>query len=214
MQRQYSFLDHFFIETDKALRTIYTRPVGSGRQNPADTVAESSPLSEQEQKHSASLMRINHAGEIAAQGLYQGQGLTARNPTVRKQMQQSATEENDHLVWCDERIEQLDSRKSVLGPFWYLGSFVIGAIAGWVGDRWSLGFVKETEHQVVEHLDDHLQRLPETDLQSKAILEQMKTDELHHAHVASSAGAAELPGPVKRLMTLASKVMTKTAYWM
>lgn len=213
MQRQYSFLDHFFIETDKALRTIYTRPTGSGRQNPANTATENSPLSEQERKHAASLMRINHAGEVAAQGLYQGQGLTAHNPTVKKQMQQSAVEENDHLVWCDERIEQLGSHKSVLGPLWYFGSFGIGAFAGWLGDRWSLGFVKETEYQVVKHLDDHLQRLSKTDLQSKAILEQMKIDELHHAHVASSAGAAELPDPVKKLMTLVSKIMTKTAYW-
>lgn len=213
MQRQYSFLDHFLIETDKALRTVYTRPVGSDRPNPADSIADASPLSEQEERHAAGLMRINHAGEISAQGLYQGQALTAHNPAIKKQMQQSAIEENDHLAWCDERLEQLNSHKSVLGPFWYLGSFSIGAFAGWLGDRWSLGFVKETEFQVVKHLDDHLQRLPEPDLKSKAILEQMKIDELHHAHIASSAGAAELPGPVKKLMSLVSRVMTKSVYW-
>ena len=128
-------------------------------------------------------------------------------------MNKSAAEENDHLVWCDQRLQDLGGHKSYLGPFWYVGSFAIGAFAGLVGDRWSLGFVKETEHQVVNHLENHLQQLSKTDYVSQAILEQMKTDELHHAHVASSAGAAELPIPVKRLMTLVSKVMTNTAYW-
>ncbi len=213
MLRHYNLLDRLLVETDKALRTIFARPMGSGRQNPTDDVTEFSELSDSERKQSARLMRINHAGEVSAQGLYQGQSLTARNPTIAKQMKQSAVEENDHLVWCDQRLEELGSHKSVLGPIWYLGSFTIGAFAGLIGDRWSLGFVKETEHKVVNHLDDHLQRISDSDLESRAILEQMKTDELHHAHVASSAGAADLPGPVRGLMTLASKVMTKTAYW-
>jgi ubiquinone biosynthesis monooxygenase Coq7 len=213
MLRHYNLLDRLLVETDKALRTIYARPIGSGRQNPADAVTEFSDLSDSERKQSARLMRINHAGEVSAQGLYQGQSLTARDPTIAKQMKQSAVEENDHLVWCDQRLEDLGSHKSVLGPLWYLGSFTIGAFTGLIGDRWSLGFVKETEHKVVNHLDDHLQRISDSDLESRAILEQMKTDELHHAHVASSAGAVDLPGPVRGLMTLASKVMTKTAYW-
>ncbi|MEN8129623.1 MAG: 2-polyprenyl-3-methyl-6-methoxy-1,4-benzoquinone monooxygenase [Pseudomonadota bacterium] len=213
MLRHYNLLDRLLVETDKALRTIYARPMGSGRKNPADAVTEFSELSDSERKQSARLMRINHAGEVSAQGLYQGQSLTARDPTIAKQMKQSAVEENDHLVWCDQRLEELGSHKSMLGPVWYLGSFTIGAFAGLIGDRWSLGFVKETEHKVVNHLDDHLQRISDSDLESRAILEQMKTDELHHAHVASSAGAANLPGPVRGLMTLASKVMTKTAYW-
>ena len=213
MHRSYSFLDQFLIETDKAMRTIYARPHGSGRQNPALAIVNKAELSDVQRRHSACLMRINHAGEVAAQGLYQGQAITARDPKVRSQMTQSAVEENDHLAWCDQRLEELGSHKSYLGPFWYAGSFAIGAFAGLLGDRWSLGFVKETEHQVVDHLENHLQQLPKTDYESQAILEQMKDDELHHAHAASSAGAAELPRPVKGLMTLVSKVMTNTAYW-
>lgn len=214
MLRHYNLLDRLLVETDKALRTIYARPMGSGRQNPADTVTEFSELSDSERKQSARLMRINHAGEVSAQGLYQGQSLTAHDPTIAEQMKESAIEENDHLVWCDQRLEELGSHKSVLSPFWYLGSFTIGAFAGLIGDRWSLGFVKETEHKVVDHLEDHLQRISDSDRESRAILEQMKIDELHHAHVANSAGAADLPGPVRGLMTLVSKVMTKTAYWL
>ena len=213
MQRNYSFLDRLLIETDKAVRTIYARPHGSGRRNPAAAIVNKQKLSEVERRQSACLMRINHAGEVAAQGLYQGQAITARNPKVRDQMRQSAEEENDHLAWCDKRLEELGSHKSYLGPFWYAGSFAIGAFAGLVGDRWSLGFVKETEHQVVDHLENHLQQLSKSDYESQAILEQMKIDELHHAHAASSAGAAELPVPLKKLMTLVSKVMTNTAYW-
>jgi ubiquinone biosynthesis monooxygenase Coq7 len=158
-------------------------------------------------------MRVNHAGEIAAQGLYQGQALTARRSDVQERMRRSAMEENDHLAWCKERIEALGSRPSLLGPFWYWGSFAIGALAGAAGDKWSLGFVRETERQVVAHLKEHLQRLPEADASSRAVLEQMKADEAHHGQLAGQAGAAELPLPVQRLMGLASKVMTKTAYW-
>lgn len=213
MHRNYSLLDHLLIEADKAMRTIYMRPSGSGRQNPADALVNKPSLTDKERQRSARLMRINHAGEVAAQGLYQGQAITARDPVVRQQMRQSAEEENDHLAWCDQRLEELDSHKSYLGPFWYMGAFTIGAFAGLLGDRWSLGFVKETEHQVVNHLENHLQQLSRTDYESQAILEQMKTDELHHAHVARSYGATEFPTPLKRLMTLASMVMTKTAYW-
>lgn len=157
-------------------------------------------------------MRVNHAGEIAAQGLYQGQAATARLEQVRESMERAAQEENDHLAWCEERLAELGSRPSVLNPLWYAGAFAIGATAGLVGDRWSLGFVAETERQVVRHLEDHIGRLPEGDSRSRAILEQMKTDEQHHGAVAEQAGGAKLPLPVRKLMGLVSKVMTGGAY--
>jgi ubiquinone biosynthesis monooxygenase Coq7 len=159
-------------------------------------------------------MRVNHAGEISAQALYQGQALTARLPTVRGKMEQAAVEENDHLAWTAERIRELGTHTSVLAPFWYAGSFAIGALAGIAGDKWSLGFVAETEHQVIRHLDAHLARLPEQDAKSRAILELMRTDEARHATTALAAGGATLPEPVRRLMALSSKVMTTTAYWL
>ncbi len=213
MYRNYSFLDRVIIEVEKAVRTVYARPTGSSRHNPAQSITEQTYLSDTERHLSRRLMRVNHAGEVSAQGLYQGQALTARKQSIRKKMKKSAKDENDHLLWCDQRIEELGSHKSYLNPLWYMGSYAIGAIAGLAGDRWSLGFVKETEHQVVRHLEDHIEQLPPSDLKSQAILERMLTDEAHHAHVASSAGAAELPAPIKKLMTLASKVMTRTAFW-
>ena len=213
MRRNYSLFDRVLIEIDKAARTIYARPVGSGRPNPSYSVVEQPELSDSDRKRGSRLMRINHAGEVAAQGLYQGQALTAHSQSVREQMHQSAEEENDHLVWCDQRLDELGDHKSYLGPLWYTGAFIIGAVAGLVGDRWSLGFVNETERQVVKHLDEHLLRLPPQDKRSRLVLEQMKVDETHHAYVAISAGAAELPTPIKRLMGLVSKVMTRTAYW-
>ncbi|KPJ92022.1 MAG: 2-octaprenyl-3-methyl-6-methoxy-1,4-benzoquinol hydroxylase, partial [Gammaproteobacteria bacterium SG8_11] len=158
-------------------------------------------------------MRINHAGEVAAQGLYQGQALTARLPKVRAQMEQAALEENDHLDWCKKRATELGKGTSLLDPFWYMGSVVIGAAAGAAGDKWSLGFVAETERQVVKHLDSHLRRLSEHDEKTRAILQQMKADEGRHATSAVKSGGAELPTPIKKAMQLASKVMTKTAYW-
>ena len=157
-------------------------------------------------------MRINHAGEVAAQGLYEGQSLTARLPEVREKMERAAMEENDHLAWCESRINELGSHKSLLNPLWYGGSLAIGAIAGLAGDKWSLGFVTETERQVVHHLDSHLAQLNENDQKSRAILEQMKEDEGQHATTALHAGGAELPQPIKKLMSLTSKVMTKAAY--
>ena len=213
MYRNYSFFDRVIIEVDKAMRTVYARPRGSSRQNPAQSIIEQTELSDSERYLSGRLMRVNHAGEVSAQGLYQGQALTARKHSVRKQMKKSAEEENDHLLWCDQRVEELGSHKSYLGPLWYAGSYAIGALAGLAGDRWSLGFVKETERQVVKHLEDHLKQISPSDIKSQAILEQMRSDEAHHAHVASSAGAAELPAPVKTLMTFASKVMTRMAFW-
>jgi ubiquinone biosynthesis monooxygenase Coq7 len=210
--RHYSLADRLLIELDQSLRTVYGRPETTERPDPAASQAEPA-LEAAERDRAARLMRVNHAGEVAAQGLYQGQALTARRVEVREQMHRSALEENDHLAWCENRLEALGSHKSRLGPFWYWGSFAIGAAAGAIGDRWSLGFVTETERQVVRHLDEHLQCLPEGDTRSRAVLEQMREDELHHATKAVEAGAAELPGPVKRLMSVVAKVMTRTAYW-
>jgi ubiquinone biosynthesis monooxygenase Coq7 len=198
---------------DQALRAVHARQPAPGRPNPADAVTTAEPLSEADQRLSGRLMRVDHAGEIAAQGLYQGQALTAHDPKVRERMQRSAEEESDHLVWCHRRIEALGTHASYLGSFWYLGSYTIGALTGLAGDRWSLGFVRETERQVIRHLDEHLHRLPPQDQESRAILEQMKVDEAHHAYVAERAGAVELPAPVKGLMRLVSTVMTGAAYW-
>jgi len=162
---------------------------------------------------SARLMRINHSGEVCAQALYQGQALTARNPAVRDNMERSSLEENDHLAWCENRIAELGGRTSYLNPLWYAGSFAIGALAGLAGDRWSLGFVAETERQVVNHLEGHLHRMSPQDARSRAILEQMKTDEARHATVALAHGGAPLPTPIQETMKLTSRLMTKAAYW-
>jgi ubiquinone biosynthesis monooxygenase Coq7 len=210
-QRNYTAADRLMLHADTALRTIFGRPHTTGRANPSADIEEC-PMDEQQQRHTAGLMRINHAGEVAAQGLYEGQAMTARLTTVRDRMQRAAAEENDHLDWCEQRIEELGQHKSLLNPAWYLGSLAIGALAGKAGDRWSLGFVAETERQVVKHLDEHLQELAPQDQRSRAILQQMREDELQHATSASAAGAAELPDPVKKLMALTSKVMTSTAY--
>ncbi len=212
--RTYSTLDRLFIEVDRAMCTVFGNPPTVQRSSPAaDIDLNEDALPPAARRVSARLLRVDHAGEVSAQGLYQGQALTARNPRVREQMQHSAREENDHLAWCDGRIRELGGRRSRLNPLWYLGSYTLGAVAGLAGDRWSLGFVSETERQVVRHLDEHLQRVPAGDKKSQAILEQMKIDEAHHAHAALSAGGEELPAPVQRLMTMMSKVMTRTAYW-
>ena len=196
---------------DTGLRTVFGRPRVTERPNPAEDIAETD-LTAAEKDLAGRLMRINHAGEVAAQGLYEGQSLTARLPEVRDKMERAAMEENDHLAWCESRINELGSHKSFLNPLWYSGSLAIGAIAGLAGDKWSLGFVTETERQVVRHLDSHLAKLTEKDQKSRAILEQMREDEGHHATTALHAGGAELPTPIKKLMTLTSKVMTKTAF--
>ncbi len=205
-------LDQFILQADHALRTVFGEPKTTERMNPATGFNEN-PLSEVERKRSAGLMRVNHAGEVSAQALYQGQALTARLAEVRECMQRAAEEENDHLVWTEQRLQELSSHKSVLNPIWYCGSFTIGACAGLLGDKWSLGFVAETEHQVIRHLDKHLNRLPEQDERSRAVLQQMKIDEAHHATLALEGGGAELPWPVKKLMAAMSKVMTTTAYF-
>lgn len=209
--RDYSLLDRLIDQFDTGLRTVFGRPVVTERPDPAADI-EDTELTEQERDLSARLMRINHAGEVAAQGLYQGQALTARLPEVRDKMERAALEENDHLAWCENRVEELGSHTSYLNPLWYLGSVTIGALAGLAGDKWSLGFVAETEHQVVRHLDDHLGRISSADKKSRAILEQMKIDEGRHATTALSAGGAPLPTPIQGLMKLTSKVMTTLAY--
>lgn len=205
-------LDLVLAEADRALRTLAAAGSAS-KPNPAGETARE-PLPEDARRHSAGLMRVNHAGEMAAQALYQGQALTARNPHLREALRRACDEESDHLAWCAERLRELDSRPSVLNPLWYFGSFAIGAVAGAFGDRVSLGFVAETEKQVESHLHDHLDRLPGEDTRSRKILEQMKADETRHGAAARAAGAADLPAPVQRLMRLTSRIMTRTAYWL
>jgi len=210
--RDYSPIDRLIMHADTALRTIAGKPVVTHREYPANNV-DDCEFSESERKHTANLMRVNHSGEVSAQALYQGQALTARLKDIREKLEQAALEENDHLAWTENRLHELGDRTSVLNPIWYAGSFAIGAFAGAVGDKWSLGFLAETEHQVVRHLDEHLRKIPEQDNRSRAILTQMKTDEAKHATTALDNGAAALPTPVKKLMAAMSKVMTKTAYW-
>ncbi|NOZ54808.1 MAG: 2-polyprenyl-3-methyl-6-methoxy-1,4-benzoquinone monooxygenase [Gammaproteobacteria bacterium] len=211
-QRRHSTLDHFLNILDTGLRSLAGHN-HAARPTPAAQQTDE-PLSFQEQQLSGRLMRINHAGEIAAQGLYQGQALTAALPLVREQMQQAAQEEIDHLAWCANRTQELETHTSFLDPFWYIGSVVIGATAGRIGDKWSLGFVAETERQVVKHLNEHLTKLPGKDAKSRAILEQMKIDEQNHATLATKSGGVALPTPIRHAMTLASKIMTKTAFWL
>jgi len=210
-QRNLSLLDQLLTQADRALRTIAANSTDSARPSPAQGTEESE-LSSEESRHVAGLMRINHTGEVCAQGLYQGQALTAKLEHVRAAMQEASNEEVDHLAWCRGRLNELGSHTSVLNPLFYGASFSIGALAGIAGDKWSLGFVAETEHQVCKHLESHLQKLPQQDEKSKAILEQMRIDEAHHAATATEAGGANLPLPIKAGMTLMSKVMTKATY--
>jgi len=209
---EYSMFDRGIMVLDSVLGDIMdASPSREKRPYPAASYPETD-FDENEREHVSGLMRVNHAGEIAAQALYKAQSLTAREEELKKAMQQSADEEIDHLEWCESRLDELGGHTSYLGPVWYLGSFGIGVIAGCFGDKWNLGFLAETEYQVVRHLDDHLKQLPEKDERSRSILEQMREDELHHATTAETAGAKVLPKAVKRLMNLTSKVMTKTAY--
>jgi ubiquinone biosynthesis monooxygenase Coq7 len=209
---RFNKLDNIILHFDSGLRTLWGEPVGTTRPDPAQ-LWEEVELTTVEQQLSARLMRVNHAGEVAAQALYQGQALTARRVDIRDQLQQSALEENDHLRWCQNRIRELRGHVSWFNPIWYPGSLLIGATAGLVGDKWSLGFLAETERQVVKHLENHLQRLPEQDHKSRAILKQMQIDEAHHAAVATKAGAVSLPKPVRWLMAQTAKIMTKTSFW-
>ena len=211
MERNYSTLDRFIASIDDALRISTGEAPAPQRGNPAGDLA-AVDLDEEQRRHVAGLMRINHSGEICAQALYAGQAATARNDATREAMQSAADEEIDHLSWCEDRLRELDSRPSLLNPLWYAGSFAIGAVAGIAGDDWSLGFVKETENQVEAHLQDHLERLPEGDARSQAILDQMKVDEARHAEMAEKAGARALPEPIRRAMALTAGLMKTLAY--
>ena len=204
-------LDKLIIAFDNGLRTLLA-PAHSARPHPDAGVADSE-LGTEEKRLAAALMRVNHSGEICAQALYQGQALTARNPEARAALEQAAAEETDHLAWTAQRIAELGGRLSLLNPLWYAGSFALGAAAGALGDKWSLGFLAETERQVEGHLAGHLERLPPQDEKSRAVLEQMKDDEARHARAAIEHGAAELPAPVKLAMKLGSRVMTRTSFW-
>ncbi|MDT8375856.1 MAG: 2-polyprenyl-3-methyl-6-methoxy-1,4-benzoquinone monooxygenase [Mariprofundaceae bacterium] len=209
--RHFSLADSVIGHVDRALNNIFCRqtsqrPCPSGKDTDCNA-----RLSAEEKKRSAGLMRVNHAGEMAAQALYHGQSLTARDPSLRKRLCHASVEEGDHLNWCRNRLEELGERPSIFDPLWYAGSFAIGVTAGIAGDRWNLGFLEETEKQVVRHLESHLERLPEGDSKSRAIIEQMKIDEQGHADLAHDLGAATLPGPIRECMQLASRVMTSLA---
>ncbi|MGI9222006.1 MAG: 2-polyprenyl-3-methyl-6-methoxy-1,4-benzoquinone monooxygenase [Woeseiaceae bacterium] len=210
-ERRLTSLDRLIAGINDALQTIAVPASRSSRPNPAEGIDDAT-LDARQRTHAAGLMRVNHAGEMAAQGLYQGHAAVARDEAVSDQMQHAAEEEFDHLAWCEQRLTELDSGPSKLNPLWYAGSFAIGAASGLFGDKWSLGFIAETEKQVCEHLTGHLHRLPEDDARSRAIVEQMRDEEQQHGDKANAAGAADLPRPVKDLMRLTSKVMTKTAY--
>ncbi len=211
MERHFSPIDRAINIMDQALRLASGLAPEPARPNPAGKIAEAD-MDDDTRKHVAGLMRINHSGEICAQALYAGQAATARNEEVKQEMNTAALDEIDHLAWCQQRLDELDSKTSVLNPLLYAGSFAIGAIAGIAGDGWSLGFLKETEIQVEAHLEDHLEQLPADDKRSHAILDQMKTDEARHAEMAATAGAYELPQPVKDAMSFMSKIMKALAY--
>jgi ubiquinone biosynthesis monooxygenase Coq7 len=210
--RQLTSLDRLLSGIDTALRTVASTPTRATRPNPASGLAEAT-LTDDEKTHAAGLMRVNHAGEIAAQGLYQGHAAMARNAQMEEKMKRAADEELDHLGWCEERLTELSAGPSRLRPVWYAGAFTIGALSGVLGDKWSLGFIEETEHQVAKHLTGHLDRLPESDVKSRAIVEQMRDEEEEHGANAKKAGAEPLPQVAKDLMRISARVMTRTAYW-
>jgi len=202
-------LDRLLAAADNALRTLSgavspSRPTPGRRPDAGEKPAEAD--------HVAGLMRVDHAGEVCAQALYAGQSLMARDPRVRGALERAGAEERDHLAWCAERLRELDSRPSLLAPFWYAGSFALGVVSGAAGDRWSMGFLVETERQVEKHIDGHIEQLPESDARSRSILEQMREDEISHAASGVALGGEELPAPVKGAMRLMAKVMTETAY--
>lgn len=210
-QRQLSLLDKLLDQIDSGLRTSFGSAPAPNRVSPAQAMEEPE-LTKEQRQHAVGLMRVNHAGEICAQALYQGQALTAKLPHVGEQMRESAAEEIDHLAWCEQRIHQLGGKTSALNPVWYTMSFTLGAGAGLISDKLSLGFVAATEDQVCNHLEKHLQQLPEDDTKSRSIVEQMLVDEAQHAESALAAGGHKFPKPVKALMTLISSAMTKSSY--
>ena len=211
--RNYSTLDHFLSHSESGIRAIFA-VLGMGPDTDSNNhTALDAGLHAHDKKMSARLMRVNHAGEVAAQGLYHGQASTAQQKNVKQHMQQCAKEEQAHLDWCEKRLTELDDHPSTLTPVWYLGSYAIGATAGLLGDEWSLGFVSETEKQVIRHLDKHLDRLPKNDNKSREILLRIREDEAKHDENARDAGVHEMPRPVRHAMQAISKFMTKTAYW-
>lgn len=211
-ERHYTLFDRLCLGLDQAVRALTDNAKTTGLAYPAKGVEEPL-LSEEQRKRSAAFMRINHAGEICAQALYHGQGLVTRSKAVQEKMQEAAIEEGDHLAWCKQRLNELDSHTSYLNPLWYAGSFCIGMVAGMIGDKWSLGFVAETERQVIKHLAGHSQVLLSQDQRSYTVLQQMEKDEAKHRDEAIASGAHELPELIKEGMALTSKVMVKTAYW-
>lgn len=211
INKHFTLFDKLCLGIDQALRALTDNAKTTGQSYPATSAHES--LTESERKHSAGLMRVNHTGEICAQALYHGQGIVSREPDLQEKLQQAAIEEGDHLAWCKQRLDELHSHTSYLNPLWYAGSFCIGMVAGMIGDKWSLGFVVETERQVIKHLEEHLSKLPTQDACSHQILTRMEQDEAKHRDEALAAGAHELPGIIKRMMALTSKIMVKTAYW-
>ncbi len=211
--RQLTAIDRFIVHVDRALRTLAAGEKIAKRPSPAIGIAEAE-LSQAEARHAAGLMRVNHSGEVCAQALYQGQALTAKLPQVRHEMETAAAEEVDHLIWCQERLNALNSQPSFLNPLWYSMSFAIGAGAGLISDKVSLGFVAATEQQVCQHLKNHLGDLPEQDVKSRAVVTQMLRDEARHADAALSAGGLQFPAVVKGLMSLVSRAMTTSSYRM
>lgn len=211
---QRTFIDHLIIQWDAALRTVVPPPNRpTQRPCPGNEQTNASHLSQAQKQEIASLMRVNHAGEVCAQALYHGQALTAKQTHIKEQMSKAAQEETDHLAWCEQRLKELNSQVSILNPIWYMGSFLLGAAAGLAGDAWSLGFVAETERQVSAHLQSHLKKLPLDDARTHAILKKMHEDEAHHADSAVAAGAKPLPKVIQWMMHLTSKIMTKTSYY-
>jgi len=204
-------LDQLLSGVNKALKTLVAPDERKSRTYPAATL-DKDELDERQRVHAAGLMRVNHAGEVAAQGLYQGHAAVARDRGIEEQMQKAADEEFDHLAWCEQRLEELGEKPSRLSTVWFGGAFTIGALSGVFGDKWSLGFIAETERQVCEHLDGHLDKLPDEDARSRRIVTTMRDEEAAHGENAIAAGAAELPKALKALMQATAKVMTSTAY--
>jgi len=204
-------IDRFILEFDTALRSV-VGGANAQRPTPGSDAGSNSGLDSAERKHAAGLMRVNHVGEVCAQALYQSQKLVARNPEIQEMLDHSGQEEMDHLAWCETRLHELGSHTSYLNPLWYAGSFAIGLAAGLAGDKWSLGFVAETEKQVENHLESHLETLPKEDQRSRAIVDQMRLDEIAHGQAAKNAGGVNLPEPIQKIMQAMSKVMTTTAY--
>lgn len=205
--RQLTAIDQLLSSLQQVLQARQPPPA-----RPYPAAQDETPMTAAERRRAAGLMRVNHAGEISAQGLYHGQALTARRPDVTAHLQTAAAEERDHMAWCAQRLAELDSHPSRLAPLWYGGAFVMGAVAGLAGDRWNLGFVAETEAQVAEHLDEHLQRLPASDRRSRAVVQAMRADETRHGEEAREAGGAPLPAPIPWLMRQSAKLMKRVAY--